>query len=104
MVQVKIGRAWPRCVGLTGIERPWPSISLRKVPSLPTGSKKAAAEAFLEHEFDRIRSWQRLRESELEERRDSSDLGDSTVEDPSRRPPDARAVRVFFFTGVGRQR
>jgi hypothetical protein len=28
---------------------------------------EAATEAFLEHEFDRMRSWQRLRESELEE-------------------------------------
>jgi hypothetical protein len=65
-----------------------------------------------------------LRESELEKWRDASGLGGSTmwitaeemrqihdeiwpilerytegVEDPSRRPPDARAARVFFFTG-----
>jgi hypothetical protein len=26
------------------------------------------------------------------------------VEDPSRRPPDARAARVFFFTGVSLRR
>jgi hypothetical protein len=26
------------------------------------------------------------------------------VEDPSRRPPDARAARVFVFTGVGPRR
>jgi len=90
---------------------------------------EAATEAFLEHEFDRMRSWQRLRESELEEWRDASGLGGSTmwitaeemrqihdeiwpilecyperVEDPSRRPPDARAARVFFFTGVSPRR
>jgi hypothetical protein len=26
------------------------------------------------------------------------------MEDPSRRPPDARAARVFFFTGVSPRR
>jgi hypothetical protein len=26
------------------------------------------------------------------------------VDDPSRRPPDARAARVFFFTGVSPRR
>jgi hypothetical protein len=87
-----------------------------------------SGKAFLEHEFDRMRSWQRLRESELEER-DASGLGGSTmwitaeemrqihdeiwpilefhterVEDPSRPPPDARATRVFFFTGVSPRR
>jgi hypothetical protein len=40
---------------------------------------RAATEAFLEHEFDRMRSWQRLRESELEEWRDASGLGGSTM-------------------------
>jgi hypothetical protein len=90
---------------------------------------EAATEAFLEHEFDRMSSWQRLRESELEERRDASGLGGSTmwitaeemrqihdeiwpileryterVEDPSLRPPDARAARVLFFTGVSPRR
>jgi hypothetical protein len=74
-------------------------------------------------------SYQRLRESELEEWRDASGLGGSTmwitaeemrqihdeiwpileccaarVEDPSLRPPDARAARVFFFTGVSPRR
>jgi len=76
-----------------------------------------------------MRSWQRLRESELKERRDASGLGGSTmwitaeemrqihdeiwpilecylerVEDPSRRPLDARATQVFFFTGVSPRR
>jgi hypothetical protein len=122
MVQVKITRAWPRDVGVTGKERHWPSISLGQAPSLKTGSTKAAAEAFLEHEFDRMRSWQRLRESELEEWRDAPGLDGSAigitveeirqipeccperVEDPSRRPPDARAARVFSRTGVSPQR
>src|ERR1035441_3036400 len=40
---------------------------------------EAATEAFLKHEFDRMRSWQRLRESELEEWRDASGLGGSTM-------------------------
>src|ERR1035441_3269170 len=69
----------------SGKERPWWSISLSQDLSAPGPEledrldAEAATEAFLEHEFDRMHSWQRLRESELEEWRDASGLGGSTM-------------------------
>jgi len=90
---------------------------------------EAATGAFLEHESDRMRSWLGLRQSEPEEWRDATGLGGSTIwvtaqelrqihdeiwpilerytertQDPSLRPADARAARVFAYTAVSPQR
>jgi hypothetical protein len=82
-------------------------------------ASEAAIEAFLDHEFQRIRARQRLRANEPTEWRKASRLGGSSMwvaaeelqaitdalipllhryeeraEDPSQRPPDAREARV----------
>jgi hypothetical protein len=86
---------------------------------------EAAAEAFLEHEFGRLRAWRQLWETEPPEWRDASGIGGSTMwvtaeelqqirdeimpilqrysersQDPGLRPSGARAARVFFYTAV----
>ena len=86
---------------------------------------EAATEAFLEHEFDRLRAWQRLRDTEPSQWRNATGLGGSTMwvtaeelqqihdeiwpildrytersADPSLRPPGTRAARVFVSTAV----
>lgn len=118
----------------SGKERPWRSISLRQDLSAPGPELKdrldaeAATEAFLEHEFDRMHSWQRLQESELQEWWDASASAAPPPGSPPRRCDRsttrsgrswsatlsgwrtrrcgrlARAARVFFFTGVSPRR
>jgi hypothetical protein len=90
---------------------------------------EAAAEAFIDHEFDWMRCRQRLRVSDLEQWRDAPGLDGSAMwitaeeirqihdevwpiaaycperaEDPSRRAPEACADPVFSCTGVSLQR
>jgi len=114
-----------------GKEKPWRSASARQDLSPPGPeledrlASEAATEAFLEHEFDRLRGWRRLRDTESPEWRDASGLGGATMwvtagelqqihdelmsilrrytersEDPALRPPGARAARVFGSTAV----
>ena len=79
-----------------------------------------------EHEFDRLRAWQHLRDAEPSAWRNATGLGGSTMwvtaeelqqihdeirpvldrytdrsQDPSRRPSGARAVRIFVWSAVG---
>src|SRR3984885_3140924 len=57
----------------TGKEKPWRSVSARQALSAPGReledrlASEAATEAFLEHEFDRLRTWRRLQESDAAE-------------------------------------
>jgi hypothetical protein len=114
-----------------GREKPWRSISLRQDLSAPGPeledklAAEAATEAFLEHEFDRLRAWHRLRDTEPQEWRDATGLNGVTMwvtaeelkqirdeiapilvrytdrsGDPSLRPEDARAARAFFTAVV----
>ena len=114
-----------------GREKPWRSISVRQDLSAPGPeledrlAAEAAGEAFLEHEFDRLRTWSRLRDSEPKEWQDATGVIGSTIwvtaeelqqihdqlwqileryteriEDPSLRPPGARAARALAFTAV----
>ena len=118
----------------TGKEKPWRSIGTRQELSAPGPeledrlAAEAATEAFLEHEFDRLRRWQRLRDTELPAWRDATGLGGATMwvtagelqeihdeiwpilvryaersADPSLRPSGARAARVFVSTAVSPQ-
>ena len=115
----------------SGKEKPWRSISTRQDMSPPGPeledrlASEAATEAFLEHEFDRLRSWWRLRDNEPEDWRKATGLGGVTTwvtaeelqqtqdeirsileryadrsDDPSLRPSGSRATRAFFFTAV----
>jgi hypothetical protein len=115
----------------SGKEKPWRSVSARQDLSAPGPeledqlASEAATEAFLEHEFDRLRTWWHLRETEPPEWRDATGVGGSTMwvtaeelrqihdeitpilrrytersEDPALRPSGARAARVFFCTAV----
>jgi len=115
----------------SGKEKPWRSVSARQDLSAPGPeledrlASEAATEAFLEHEFDRLRTWRRLQETEPAEWRDATGVGGSTMwvtaeelqqihdeitpilrryiqrsEDPALRPSSARAARVFFYTAV----
>ena len=88
-------------------------------------ASEAAVEAFLDHEFERIKARQRLRAGEPTAWRKASRVGGSSMwvtaeelqaitealtpllhryeeraEDPSQRPPGAREARVFFSTSV----
>lgn len=114
-----------------GKEKPWRSVSTHQDMSPPGPeledrlASEAATEAFLEHGFDRLRAWRRLRDTEPEEWRKATGLGGSTMwvtagelqrihdeirpvldrytersENPALRPSGARAARVFFFTAV----
>lgn len=90
---------------------------------------EAATDAFTEHEFERMRSWLGLRMSEPDEWRDATGLAGSTMwvtaqelrqihdeiwpilerytqrwDDPSLRPPGARAARVFVYSAVSPRR
>lgn len=118
----------------TGKEKPWRSIDTRQELSAPGPeledqlAAEAATEAFLEHEFDRLRTWQRLRDTEPPAWRDATGLGGATMwvtagelqqihdeiwpilvryaersADPSLRPSGARAARVFVSTAVSPQ-
>jgi hypothetical protein len=115
----------------SGKEKPWRSISTRQDMSPPGPeladrlASEAATEAFLEHEFDRLRGWWRLRDAEPEDWRKATGLGGVTTwvtaeelqqmqdeirsvlerytdrsDDPSLRPSGSRAARAFFFTAV----
>jgi hypothetical protein len=115
----------------SGKEKPWRSVSTRQDLSAPGPeledqlASEAATEAFLEHEFDRLRTWRRLQETEPAKWRDATGVGGSTMwvtaeelrqihdeitpillrytgrsEDPALRPSGARAARVFFYTAV----
>jgi hypothetical protein len=115
----------------SGKEKPWRSASARQDLSAPGPeledrlASEAATEAFLEHEFDQLRTWWHLRETEPPEWRDATGVGGSTMwvtaeelrqihdeitpvlrrytgrsEDPALRPPGARAARVFLSTAV----
>jgi hypothetical protein len=115
----------------TSKEKPWRSVDTRQDLSAPGPeledrlAAEAATEAFLEHEFDRLRAWQPLRDTESAQWRNATGLGASTMwvtagelqqihdeiwpilsryaersADPSLRPPGARAARVFVWTGV----
>lgn len=115
----------------SGKEKPWRVLEMRQELSPPGPeledqlAAEAATEAFVEHEFDRMRSWLRLRDSEPEEWREATGLGGSTLwvtaeelravheeiwsiferyterwDDPSLRPPGARAARVFAYAAV----
>ena len=118
----------------TGKEKPWRSIDTRQDLSAPGPeledqlAAEAATEAFLDHEFDRLRAWQRRRDTEPPAWRNASGLGGSTMwvtaeelqqihdeiwpmlsrytersGDPSLRPSGARAARMFVWTGVSPQ-
>jgi hypothetical protein len=115
----------------SGKEKPWRSVSLRQDLSAPGPeledklASEAATEAFLEHEFDRLRAWHRQRDTEPQEWRDATGLNGVTMwvtaqelkqirdeitpilqrytersEDPSLRPDGARVARGFFYTAV----
>jgi hypothetical protein len=115
----------------TGKEKPWRPVDTRQDLSAPGPeledrlAAEAATEAFLEHEFDRLRTWQRLRDTEPSQWRNATGLGGSTMwvtaeelqqihdeiwpildryaersADPSLRPSGARAARVFAWTAV----
>lgn len=119
----------------SGKEKPWRSISLRQDLSAPGPeledklASEAATEAFLEHVFDRLRTWHRLRDTESPEWHDATGLNGVTMwvtaeeltqireevgpimqrytersEDPSLRPEGARAARAFFYTAVSPDR
>jgi hypothetical protein len=118
----------------SGKEKPWRSISPRQDLSAPGPeledqlASEAATEAFLEHEFDRLRTWRRLRDAESSDWREATGLGGATMwvnaeelrqikddivallerymereADPSLRPPGARAARVFYHATVSPQ-
>jgi len=115
----------------SGKEKPWRSASTHQKLSAPGPelddqlAAQAATEAFLEYEFDRLRAWRRLKETEPADWRDASGIGGATMwvtaeelrqihdeispvldrytgrsQDPAARPPGARAARVFFYTAV----
>jgi hypothetical protein len=115
----------------SGKEKPWRSVSLTQDLSAPGPeladqlAAEAATEAFLEHEFDRLRTWWHRRETEPAQWQDATGVGGSTMwvtaeelrqirdeimpilrrytersQDPALRPPCARAARVFFYTAV----
>jgi hypothetical protein len=115
----------------SGKEKPWRSVNTRQDLSAPGPeledrlASEAATEAFLEHEFDRLRAWRRLHETEPAQWQEASGLGGSTMwvtaeelrqihdeiapvlqryiersEDQALRPAGARAARVFFYTNV----
>jgi Helix-turn-helix domain len=119
----------------SGKEKPWRAIDMRQDLSAPGPeledrlAAEAAAEAFVEHEFDRMRSWLRLWDSEPEEWQEATGLIGSTMwvtaaelrevhdeiwailerygerfKDPSLRPPDSRAARVFAYAAVSPRR
>jgi Helix-turn-helix domain len=73
-----------------GKEKPWRSIDARQELSAPGPeledrlAAEAATEAFLEHEFDRLRAWQRLRDTEPSQWRNATGLGGSTMWSPPR--------------------
>jgi hypothetical protein len=114
-----------------GREKPWRSIDSRQDLSAPGPeladrlAAEAATEAFLEHEFDRLRTWWRRRDIEPEPWQDAIRMGGSTMwvtaeelqqireeimpvlerytersQDPALRPAGARAARVFIATAV----
>jgi hypothetical protein len=118
-----------------GREKPWRVIDHFQDLSAPGPgiedklAAEAAGDAFLEHEFDRLRGWSRLRDTEPQEWRDATGLGGATMwvtaeelkqirdeimpvleryserlKDPGLRPGGARAARVFFYTAVSPQR
>jgi hypothetical protein len=115
----------------SGKEKPWRSVSTRQDLSAPGPeledqlASEAATEAFLEHEFDRLRTWWHRRETEPPQWRDATGVGGSTMwvtaeelrqihdeitpilqryiqrsEDAALRPSGARPARVFFYTAV----
>ena len=115
----------------SGKEKPWRSVSLTQDLSAPGPeladqlAAEAATEAFLEHEFDRLRTWWHRRETEPADWQDATGVGGSSMwvtaeelrqirdeimpilrrytersQDPALRPPSARAARVFFYTAV----
>jgi hypothetical protein len=119
----------------SGKEKPWRATDYRQDLSAPGPeledklASEAALEAFLEHEFDRMRSWLRLRDTEPDEWREPSLIGGATMwvtaeelkeisdeimpvlrryterlEDPAKRPAGARAARVFMYTAVSPRR
>jgi hypothetical protein len=114
-----------------GKEKPWRRASTPQDLSVPGPgledrlAVEAATEAFLEHEFGRLRTWQRMRDAEPDEWRNATGLGGSTMwvtagelqqihdeimpilerynersQDPALRPDGARVARVFFATAV----
>jgi hypothetical protein len=114
-----------------GREKPWRVIDHFQDLSAPGPgiedklAAEAAGDAFLEHEFDRLRSWWRLRDNEPEDWRKATGLGGVTTwvtveelqqmhdelwsvlqrytdrsDNPSLRPSGSRAARTFFFTAV----
>jgi hypothetical protein len=117
-----------------GKEKPWRSIDSRQNLSAPGPeledqlAAEAATEAFVEHEFGRLRAWQQRRDAEPADWRSATGLGGSTMwvtaeelqqihdevwpilsrysersADPSLRPSGARPARVFVWTGVSPQ-
>jgi hypothetical protein len=114
-----------------GKEKPWRLTDYNQDLSAPgpeledTLASEAAFEAFLEHEFDRIRAWSRRRQAESGEWKDPFIAGGSTMwvtaeefkqireeimpllqrytdrlKDPAKRPDGARAARLFVYTAV----
>jgi len=114
-----------------GRERPWRVTSSRQDLSAPGPeledelASQAAIEAFVEQEFDRLRSWRRRLQAEPGEWQSASGLGGSTIwvtaeelqqmkdellavlgqytdrgDKPTLRPDGSRAARVFYFTAV----
>ena len=114
-----------------GKEKPWRHTDLRQDLSAPGQdledelASEAATEAFLEHEFARLRTWRRRLDAGPGEWQQASGLGGSTMwvsaaelgqikdemmailhrytersQDPALRPAAARMSRVFFYTAV----
>lgn len=119
----------------SGKEKPWRIASLHQDLSAPGPdlddelASEAATEAFLEHEFARLRAWRRRLGTEPAEWKRASGLGGSVMwvnaaeleqlkgemmaildrylerwDDPAQRPADARLSRVFFYTAVSPRR
>jgi hypothetical protein len=115
-----------------GRERPWRLTARRQDLSAPGPTaeerlaSRAATEAFLEHEFERLRAWRARVDAEPAEWVDACGLGGSTTyltaaelaglrdellgavtrhrerdEPGAERPADARPVRLFFAATVG---
>jgi hypothetical protein len=114
-----------------GRDKPWRSAGLCQDLAAPGRdveaelASEAATEAFLEHEFARVRAWRRRLGTEPAEWRKAVGLGGATMwvsaeeldqvtkelmavlhrytersEDPALRPAGARESRVFFFAAV----
>ncbi len=118
-----------------GKEKPWRAASLHQDLSAPGPdledelASEAATEAFLDHEYARLRAWRRQLAAQPEQWRQASGLGGSSMwvtpaelaqikdemmaildrytrrwDEPEQRPADARVGRVFFYTAVSPRR